>query len=572
MFKRPRFNRAWFILLVCLVFAGFLSAPAWALTVGETYTITLYKVNGDGTTSSVSSTTVTADVNGKISFTLSNVPTSPTNNFIVFEVTDSSGTIVRRGFSPAPPAGSENLTGINTLSTSQTDAILKAGEVAGTDDPILVAFGLILTRSPGISSSDIESIATLGNAAIRGDGGFESFLLSNGVSSAQLDTLRNKLVYNGASGAKDLGDFTAKFKTAVDNDDDSDMAKAGGYMAEIFVDAANAAGIEPGLILAAHDAAGEVTFKQENAQLIATMSSAVQNAMNRSMSSFFTRIAAMKLEAEYTDALTTLGASGAQVDTYNSAVQTMITAFENIDATYGDYFMDPDTYVAENNTTHNAVQQAIDTAFQNAFSQFQTDIRTSNAGITSMKDNVAAALNINVGDLPDGFGQMWDFDGNQVNWPIPQTVMVNWLADIIAAGGELTYTRDTIEIPTNITWIGTCSDSNYYDKESCESNAGTWTSERHVFNGFDSSFDAFRGLQEDIMIIEFARYATFDAAQQQNLSEEEMKAAEKDARLLFQQRLDSARGRIGGTTDGTTAISTAQRKAMIKLIQQPSLH
>lgn len=537
---------------------GLQPQSAWSLTVGETYTIDLYKVNSNGTKTQVSSTTATADSDGKISFSLTNVPTSPSTNFIVMTVTDSGGSVVRKGFAPAPPSDSTNLTGINNVSTSQTDAILQCGTLTGTDDPILVAYGLVLTRSPDISSSDIEGIATLGNAAIRGSGGFESFLTSNGVTADQLSDLKEKLVYNAASGARDLSDFTAKFKTAVDSDSDDEMSKAGGYMAEIFVDAATAANIDLGLILAAHDAAGEVTFQAEYVQLISSMSSGVQKAMEQSMSSFFTRIAAMKIEADYTSALTTLQASGSQVTNYNTAVQTMITAFENIDATYAEYFMDPDTYVANNSTTHNAVQQAIGTAFNNAFTQFQTDIASSNQEITDLKTTVASALGINVGDLPADFGTARDFSNNTVNWPIPQAVMVGWVASILSAGGELTYTRWTageLAVPGNMGWL----------------NGNTGTREDFTDDGMPASFAAMMGLQEDIMIIEFTRYKIFDDFDQ-NTSNEDMRNGEKTARLAFQQNLDATIDKIGGTVDGSTAIGTAQKKAMILLIQQPSLH
>lgn len=573
MFNKRYFNIWCFSICLCLAMTGFVNRPAWALTAGETYTITLYKLNSDGSTTLTSSTTATADANGKIAFSLTNVPTSPTTNFIVIQCTDSSGTVVRKGFAPAPPAGSENLLGMNTLATSQTDAMLQCGATAGTDDPILVGFGLVLTRSPGISDDDLLRIATLGNAAIRGTGGFEDFLTNNGVSASQLQTFREKLVYNSTSGAKDLSNFTAMFKDAVDNNDDDDMAKAGGYMAEIFVDAGNAAGIDPTLILAAHDAAGEVTFQAEYVALMAAMSSDVQNSINQSMSSFFTRIAAMKLKTEYTDALTTLGASGTQVDTFNSAVATMVSAFEDIDATYGDYFMNPDSYVADHGTTNAAVQNAINTAFNTAFSTFQTAIQSSNANITAMKQAVASALGVAVGTLPSDFGTTQDFSGNTVNWPIPQTVMVNWVASIIAAGGGLTYTRDTLALPTGVqSWIGTCSDTQYGDQNSCQDNGETWTAERGDYSGEDASFAALMGLEEDLRIIEFTRFAVYDNLDPNTQTDEQMKAAEKAGRLAFQQHLESARDRIDGTVDGVTDITTTQKEAIIKVMQQPNLH
>lgn len=549
------------IAMVGLTFIGVPFHSSWALTSGETYTITLYKVNSDGTTTQVSSTTAVADSNGKIEFSLSSVPTSPSTNFVVLEVKDSDGTTVRKGFAPAPPEGSENLLGVNSVSTSQTDAILQAGSVAGSDDPILVAYGLVLTKVPGISSDDIDRIATLGNAAIRGDGGFEDFLTDNGVTTAQLTTLKNKLVYNSDSNSKDLSDFTAKFKDSVDNNDDDEMAKAGGYMAEIFMDAGKEADIDPGLILSAHDSAGEVTMQNEYLQIQQGMSSDLQNGIEQSMNSFYTRIAAVKIETEYTDALNTLEASGSQVTSYNTAVQTMITAFENIDTTFGDYYMNPDAFIEADNgySTHAAVQNAMNTLYTNAFTQFQTDIQTSNADITTMKQNVADALGIDVSDLPGDFGTMRDFSNNVLNWPIPQTVMVNWVAGILSAGGSLSFTRWTsaeISVPNNMGWL----------------NGDSGTRTDFTSQGVPASFAAMMGLEEDVRIIEFARYASWDDSQDDGLTQEEMYAQEKADGLVFQQRLELTVDKIGGTVDGSTDISTTQKKAMIKLIQQPSLH
>lgn len=549
-------------LALAAVFSFLLACgSARALTAGETYTITMSKLNSDGTTTEVSSTTATADDDGKIDFSLNGVPASPTTNFIALEVTDSNGNSVRKGFAPAPPAGSENLLGINSVSTSQTDALLRAGIVAGSDDPILVAYALVITKVPDISTDDVDRLATLGNAAIRGIGGFEDFLADNGVSSSQLNSLRNNLVYNSDPNAKDLSDFTAKFKASVDNNDDSEMAKAGGYMAEIFMDAGNTAGIDPTLILSAHDAAGEVTMQAEYLQIQQGMSDDLQNGMEQAMNSFYTRIAATKLETEYTDALNILDASGSQVDSYNTAVQTMITAFEAIDTTFSEYFMDPAGFVADDNgyDSHQAVQDAMDTLYDNAFTQFQTDIQSSDDDVATMKQNVADALAITVNDLPPDFGTMRDFNDQVLNWPIPQAVMVNWVAGILSDGGNLTFTRwddDDLAVPDSMAWL----------------NNDTGTRTDFTNQGMPDSFAAMMGLEEDIRIIEFTRYSTWDGMQQQALTQEEMKALEKAAGLAFQQRIDQTVEKIGGTADGTTSISDARKKAMIKLIQQPSLH
>jgi hypothetical protein len=104
--------------------------------------------SSDGSVTEMDSTTATADADGKIGFSFSSVPTSPDTNFLVLSLLDASDTVVRKSFVPAPPAGGTGELGLNELSTVQTNMILAALAAAGTDDPIVVAYGLILTRSP----------------------------------------------------------------------------------------------------------------------------------------------------------------------------------------------------------------------------------------------------------------------------------------------------------------------------------------------------------------------------------------------------------------------------------------
>jgi hypothetical protein len=133
--------------------------------------------------------------------------------------------------------------------------------------------------------------------------------------------------------------------------------------------------------------------------------------------------------------------------------------------------------------------------------------------------------------------------------------MVSWVAPIISAGGELTYTRWTdadLPVPDNMSWLN-------------------GDGSRSDFSGEPASFGALRGLQEDLMIIEFTRFNVYESLGG-DTTNEEMRNAEKTARLNFQQHLDATISKIGGMVDGSTSITTAQKKAMLLLLQQPSLH
>jgi len=555
-----------------------LSASPAALTPNAQYTITIQKMNSNGTTSDDSTTEATTDENGKLTFTLSSLPTNSDCNFIVVIIKDATGQVVRKGFVPAPPAGSTNLLGVNTLSTAQTNAVLAAAEVAQTDDPIAVAFILVLLRSPEATEEDARTLALLGKEAILGDNGFEGFLLSNGITATQLETFKSRLIYNPDSAKKTIADLMARFKTAVDqaaagNTDAAtkEMQKAGGFMADVFLDAGEAAGIDLTMIQAAHDAAGVVAQNDTNRARMLSITPAVRRSIEQAMSSFFQRLASIKIKSEYIKALTTLGASGAQVDRFLTAVNDMMTCNATIEETYGEYFMNPDAYVTANGTTHEAVQQAIGQAFNACFQTFSTAMGGTDDDINQMRSNILTAFqkedpNFSSSYFPSDFGTYRDFSGTTKNWPIPQVVMVNWIASIINAGGSLTYTRDTLDLPSTMAaWMGTCSDPQYFMREACEGNGGTWAPGRRTYNTPSSSFTAYLGLMEDVQIIEFTRYGIYKDGPP-------TREQEKEARLLFQQRLEATAGRISGTTNGSTAISTAQKMAIIKLLMQPSMN
>ncbi|MCX5909971.1 MAG: hypothetical protein NTY64_23045, partial [Deltaproteobacteria bacterium] len=193
------------IMVVLFAFA-LAGTPSYAapLTANAIYTITIQKMNSDGTVSDYSTSEATADSNGKLSFTLSSMPTNAECNFMVFIIKDANGNVVRRGFVPAPPAGSTNELGINNLSTSQTNAILSAGEKIGTDDPIAFAFLLTLLRSDGATENDAITFAEMGKFAIVGTGGFEKTLESSGVTASQMASFKSYLIYNPTAGKKTI--------------------------------------------------------------------------------------------------------------------------------------------------------------------------------------------------------------------------------------------------------------------------------------------------------------------------------------------------------------------------------
>lgn len=577
-----------FIGLLVSTIMLFSAAGVNALTTGSTYTVVLSKVNSNGTTSSVSSTTATADSDGKISFSFSSIPNFPDTYFLLITIKDSGGTTVRQGLAAAPPAGSTNNLGVNTLTKIQAQTLLASLQSAGTDDPVLVAFGLLLVRSPNVSNSDAAAIATGGKNAILGNGGFVSFLTSNGVSASQLTTLRQKLVYNSTSGTKDLGDYIESFKTAVDTTDattaSQEMAKAGGFIADIFMDAANAAGIDPALIMAAHDAAGEIAESDAD---FGNISNDFMSSVDQAMASFFMRIATMRIKTEYSAALTALGATGSQATRFNTALDDLATNMQSIDTDYMDYFEDPennDVTAQSTNTTFLAaasanpnryptttIQDEMNWRFDAVFSTFITAIRSLDAEAGSMRDNMVSGLVTYTGNdqttinnmVPADLGKDWyDFNGNTVNWPIPMAVAFNTVGVYLQNGGDFSYTRQSLTVPGNM--------AQWLDSDDDPSNGVDGTAHDFVGQGIPAPFASLLGMQEDVKILDHIRFYLWDPSNS-TTNGQPTRAQEKDAKLAFVQGLTNIVAAIDGTTNGSTALTSAIKKAFVKMMQEPSI-
>lgn len=571
------------------------TALAAALPASTQYTITVSKVNNNGTLTAVDTTTATTDAEGKLDFTLTTIPTKDDCNFVYFQLTDASSNVVREGFAPAPPEADTNKLGINDLSTIQAKTLKAVAALLGAsddaDNPIPVAYLLIMLRSNDVSDADIPLIGQMGKTCITGTGGFEDFLTTEaGVTEAKLTALKSCLIYNPDPNKKTLRNFSENFYDSVNAADAASeqekMQQAGGFMAEIFMDAAVCAGIEPELILAAHNAAGEAPGSEIPMGQLATQNANFMNSINQAMTSFHMRIAAAKVATEYTNALETLDASGDQVDNFLAAGETMFTAFSDIEALYGDYFMDPAAYRTATGKTDNEIQDEIDQAYSTVFENFQTDIASTNQEITALKTSVATLLGVNANQLPEDFGQSMNFSGSMTNWPIPQTVMVQWLADFLTAGGSFTYTRATTPLPdfAEAWWAGTCTTA-AMDQMSCGNSGGIWNSSsstcsftmnkafcegsvpggswqvRHDFTGMTpvAGYNNLMALREDIQIEEMARYSLYQGEEQPT------RAEEKAAKLAFASAIDALVAKMGGT------LADAQKKAIVLLLKQPSM-
>ncbi len=565
---RTRVSRALLFFTVMLSLSLFLfHSPAGALTAGETYTISIEKLNSDGTvTSGVTSldllTVGTADSDGKVAFSLSGIPNNGSCNFILVTIQDSVGTTARRSIVPCPDSGGTLPAGVSGLTASQTDALLAAAASAGTDDPILIVFGLAIVRSTGATASELTNMANFAHQGISGTNGFVEYLTTNGVTSSQLTLYRQSIVSRLAD--TDTG-YSKLIKDSVDAATSAAELNARGEAASkllnVFVQAATTAGFSQDRVLEAFNAMGAIVVPLMDTALgNGDLSSATYQSINSSIGGGISKLKADRDIEKYSQALTALGATGSDLTTYQSAATTLLNAMVTAFQTFEQVF--------DGNETQAEVQAAqtiFDTAMNTAFNTFMTGTAASNGRITTMIANIDAALGTSSGLTASEF-QYYTSNGSTVNWPLTMVIIVDWVSTVVDNSGGLTYTRDTTAIPSLIAWLGSCAPSGFFDKSSCEANSGTWTAARTNFGvggqGIPTSYASIFGIQEDIEILEFTRWAAQSSAGNDMSTHATLEKSFSDGVVALQ-------GGAGGTTDGSTAISASDLSAIITLLKSP---
>ena len=552
-----------------LLLAGIQSAQA--LTVGETYTITIEKLNSDGSltsggTSLGVSTTAVADSDGKLSFSFpSGVPDNSSCNFMVITLTNSSDAVERRSIVPCPDAGKALPLGVSGITQKQADALIEAFSNAGTDDPILAVFGMTIVRSEGITSAELSTMANICQQGIVGSGGFVDDMTSKGVTSAQLATYRKKIV----SLLADPDDGYSKLvKDSVDvadvNDSTLAAAKRGEAAAKllgVLVTAATDAGFSQDRVLEAFNAMGAIAVPLiTTATNNGSLSAATAQSINSSVGGGIQKLRADRGIEKYTQAMSTLGASGADLSQYSSAANTLVSGMADAFAEFEKVFTGSET-----DSDVSSAQSTLDSTMSTLFNAFITATASSDARISTMISNIDNALGVSTGLSKNNF-QMYKSDGTASNWSIMMVVITDWLSSVKSGGGSVSYTRDSISIPSSITWIGSCSNNSYTNQTDCQNNGATWTAGRTTFGSggqnIPSPYAELFAIQEDIMIREFVRFS----AQQSAGSD---MSAQNTLEKAFSDGLLTIAGNISGTTDGSTSITTAQKQALVELLQSP---
>lgn len=543
-------------------------SKSYALTAGTTYTIEIDAIGSNGALVDLSglTTSAEADSNGKISFSIAGTPDRTSYNFLIVTVKNPDGTTARRSIAPTPSAGATVNLGISNVTEGQAEALISAMQTAGSDNPIMVAFGMVILRTGSLSSTDLARVATASRAAVNG---FETELTNLGVSSSEMTVFKSGIVSR-------LNEFTSLYKDAVDAATVAAAAenrgKAAGLLMQIFVHSAADAGFNEDYVELALMAAGDGVDDDSS---WASLPAAFRSAVDAEMGSAMQKLRAEKALKKYTSALTALGASSTQISRYTTAANTLFTAMENAFKAFEALFQDESNMPSAGDIT--SAQSTINTAMEAAFSSFITNAASSSDEIndmaTAMKNgfcnsNAGCETAINNMKGSSASNSMFSFrtqGGTAVYWPIPMVVAVTWTANVVAAGGSLTYTRDTLAVPALLNWLdsddngGNGVNNTRHDWDSTNNN-GVASDEK----GMPASLAALFGLREDIQIVEFTKFSDF-----QNIGGQPTMVQMKTIMNSLKTRLEARASAISGTTDGSNAITAAQKKALVTTSLSP---
>lgn len=517
-----------------------MSTNVYALTIGETYTITIEKVSSDGTVTSGAtslglSTTAVADSDGKISFSFANsIPDNDSCNFMVVTLTNSSDAVERKSVVPCPTVGDTLPLGVSSVTASQADALLAGFTAAGTDDPILAVFGLTIVRSTGMSATELAEMAVIANAGINNTGGYVSYLTAEGITTTQLASYRSSIVAQLAD--PDAG-YCKLFKDSVDasdiSDPDLEAAKRGEAAAKllsVLVSAATTAGFSQDKVLEAFNAMGGIAVPLLTSSTVLTAAS--KQSVNASVGGAIQKLSADKSIEKYTLSMTTLGASGADLTQFQNASSALTTAMQAAFSTFDKVFTGSET--AGELTT---AQTAMNTAMTAAFDTFLDSTAASGPRITTMIANIDSALGGSSGLGAGSFTFQKKDGGGTENWPTMMVIVTDWASTIKSAGGNMGYTRDGTAVPAG-----------YLPGDA-----------RTDYSAIPYPYRALFELQEDIQILEFVRWDAQGASGGMD-DDQGLEKAYGDA-------LAGLKGNITGTTDGTTAINV--KKALVRMMISP---
>ncbi|MDA8174282.1 MAG: hypothetical protein M0018_06800 [Nitrospiraceae bacterium] len=494
--------------LLMAVFSLFVFAfcgSALALTAGATYTISFGVVNSSGGVNAASySTSAAADSNGLVSFSLTGVPDNTSCNFMDVTATNQkTGAVELESIVPCPNPGTTMPLGLSGVTNAQAIALKAAFNAAATDDPILAVFGLAIVQTTGIPTADLKTIAKYAEQGISGPGGFVAFLETNHssiVNATTLATYRKNIV-------KDLADpasgYSKLMKDSVDALTGSSAAEDRGKAAAVIlgnlIQATHAptdTGIHAGWIMEATDAMGNIVvpyLMPPSYNGAIWNSSATPNEVQDSIGTGLNKLRVQVEIQKYEDAMTLLGATGADVTQFQTAAYALSNA---TDAAMEQFNKTAMSNGPMDSNTMDDAQTEMQTLTEDAFNAFQNAIAASDTRITTMISNICTALGnpqmpdpsnpghnaaciTSLADMNTQFGLFKYYTPNgQTNWPLNMVILADWVSNLKDHKGTMTYTRDTASIPASQPYdpgnnMGSCTLA-ANDFNSCTLAGGWW--------------------------------------------------------------------------------------------------
>jgi hypothetical protein len=112
-------------------------------------------------------------------------------------------------------------------------------------------------------------------------------------------------------------------------------------------------------------------------------------------------------------------------------------------------------------------------------------------------------------------------------------------------------------------WIGSCSNPQYWNMQTCQQGGATWNAQRSTFATPSAAFNAYLGIQQDVQIADMTRNGIWDNNNQPTQDQR------MQAKADFITHLAHIQGNIVATKTGGASASTAEKQAIITLMLQP---
>ena len=435
---------------LALLFTAISATSALALTANHAYTVQLSTLSAAGQQTVVEQMDATTDANGKLDFQFSNVPDIGTTPYLMVQIVDSSNQqMVRQTLVPAPKADQQMQIGVNEVSFRQTQAALQAMQTAASGNQALGAmFPLTMIPTGAISSGDAGNFGTAAGTAASA---FHDYLTQNGVSAGQMTTFQNGMV-------EAMRTFAADNQTIVNQTDPGTAASLYGragaqFMAAMF-QAGDTAGIDPALLAAAFDQAGQAI---DTSPALGTIPAGAIAAMHGTYLAGAQQRQLLAQMSRYARAMPVVGATPDQTQTFTTARTKLQDALMTARQSFcRQAFADPATL--PDPTTIDQALSTMETAMQGAFGTFNTDTTATTAQIDSMLTLMAGGMNsggmMGGGGMMDGstlsgmgFGMMeTDLGGTPRNW----TTMMVAASNLVPSVPGMTYTPDTADLTSQL--------------------------------------------------------------------------------------------------------------------------